>query len=81
MVCKQGMPPGTSSLPPWQCPKARNVQVGFPVWPYPGYACEGGNREKTRAVGKLHVLRDLRGVETEKPLGQFRACWFSGSRL
>ena len=30
--------------------------------PMPGYACEGGNREKTRAMGKLHVPRDLRRV-------------------
>ena len=28
---KCGMPPGTSSLPPWQCPKARKAQVGLPV--------------------------------------------------
>ena len=27
-----------------------------------GYACDGGNKEKTRAVGKLHVPRDLRRV-------------------
>ena len=28
----------------------------------PGYAGEGGNREKTRVVGKLHVPSDLRRV-------------------
>ena len=25
--CERGMPPGTSSLPPWQCRKARKAQV------------------------------------------------------
>ena len=30
---ESGMPPGTSSLPPWQCSQTRKAQVGVRVWP------------------------------------------------
>ena len=49
--------------------------------PMPGYACEEGT-EKRQGRWVNCMSQETSGEwETDKPLGQFRACRFSGSRL
>ena len=70
--CERGMPPGTSSLPPWQCRKARKAQVCVCVWSSAQMSLWGRERSEQGKWANCMSQRTSGEWETGKPLGAVR---------